>query len=109
MPMSGMHAAQMLDSGMADMGAHCAGSSDMDGQHKATTHSGGCFHCDEPAQYVKGATADMAPVNPVLVALSVLPEMPSLMAWDEVTTFHTPTGPPRSSSLLYTTTQRIRV
>ncbi len=103
---TGMH---MSDTVMGDMAGSCGKSVHMDGQHDGTSHSGGCFHCDEPAQFVKAATADVAPVSLVLVALSVLPEMPVLTAWDEAAAFYTPTGPPRSSSLLFTTTQRIRV
>jgi len=114
MPMNQMQMAEMdsmqVSADMAgEINGHCSKSSHMDGQHNNTAHSGGCFHCDEPDQFVKVAAADVAPVNLVLVALSVLPQMPALAAWDEITAFYTPTGPPRSSSLLYTTTQRIRV
>jgi hypothetical protein len=106
------HAAEMSPMAMAQMGdmsGHCSKSMQGMGQHSGTSHSDGCFHCDEPAQFVKAGTADLAPVNLVLVALSLLPEMPALASWDEATAFYAPTGPPRSSSLLFTTTQRIRV
>ena len=103
---SGMH---MSDTVMGDMDGACGKSAHMDGQYNGTSHSGGCFHCDEPDQFVKAGTADLTQVSLVLVALSLLPEMPALAAWDETTSFYAPTGPPRSSSLLFTTTQRIRV
>jgi len=96
---------QMSKQQTDDMGGMCSKSVSHDEEH----HSDGCFHCDEPDQFVKAGSADITPVNLVLVALSVLPGMPALTTWDEATVFHTPTGPPRSSSLLFTTTQRIRV
>jgi len=109
MPMNQMSTTHMTESTMADMGGVCSKSADMSAHESGSSHTGGCFHCDEPDQFVKAASADVAPVSLVLVALSVLPQMPVLAASDEVSVFHSPTGPPRSSSLLYTTTQRIRV
>lgn len=109
MPMNQMSTSHMADLMMADQGVACGKSVHMDGQHHGSSHSGGCFHCDEPEQFVKSASADPAPVSLVFVVLSVVPQMPSPAVQDEVTAFLTPTGPPRSSSLLFTTTQRIRV
>jgi len=107
--MNPMPMTQMADTQMGGISGHCSESMQGKAQHSDTSHSDGCFHCDEPAQFVKAGTADLTQVNLVLVALSVLPEMTTLAGWDEVTPFYKPTGPPRSSSLLFTTTQRIRV
>ncbi|MDQ6972439.1 MAG: hypothetical protein Q9M30_07310 [Mariprofundaceae bacterium] len=104
MPMPQMNAQQA-----ADMDGMCAKSSAHSAKHDVHEHSGGCFHCDDADQFVKAGTADVAPASLVLLALSVLPDMPVLMAWDESSFDHTTTGPPGSASLLYTTTQRIRV
>jgi len=109
MPMEQMPDSSMADTLIEDMAEHCAKSIQGGGQYSNSSQSDGCFHCDEPDQFVSAASVDIAPVSPVFVALSVLPEMPALTTWDEATAFHTPTGPPRSSSLLFTITQRIRV
>jgi len=109
MPMEQMSGHSMSDTQMGNTSGHCSESMQGKAQHSDASHSDGCFHCDEPAQFVKAGTADVTPVNLVLVALSLLPEMPALAAWDEAIAFYAPTGPPRSSSLLFTTTQRIRV
>jgi len=109
MPMAQMGATHMSDTQMDGTSGHCSKSMQGKAQHSDTSHSDGCFHCDEPAQFVKAGTADLTQVSLVLVALSVLPEMATLAGWDETTPFYKPTGPPRSSSLLFTTTQRIRV
>ena len=109
MPMLEMGATHMSDTLMADTSGHCSKSMQGKAQHSDASHSDGCFHCDEPAQFVKAGISDITTVSLVLVALSVLPEMSALAGWDETTPFYKPTGPPRSSSLLFTTTQRIRV
>ncbi|MDQ6965987.1 MAG: hypothetical protein Q9M23_03570 [Mariprofundaceae bacterium] len=104
-----MSASHMTDSMTAEMAEHCSKPMQGSGHDADSSQSDGCFHCDEPAQFVKAGNVDMTPVSLVLVALSVLPEMPVLAAGSETTSFHTPPGPPDSSSILYTTTQRIRV
>jgi hypothetical protein len=109
MPMAQMSVSQMSDSAMGDMAGHCNKPAHMNGQHDGTSHSGGCFHCDEPDQFVKAGSADVAPVSLVLTCLAVLPELLQWTATSELPLVYTPTGPPDSSSLLFTTTQRIRV
>jgi hypothetical protein len=109
MPMAQMGATHMSDTQMGGTSGHCSEAMQGKTQHSDTSHSDGCFHCDEPDQFVKAGTADLTQANLVLVGLCVLPEMSTLAGWDEATPFYKPTGPPRSSSLLFTTTQRIRV
>lgn len=100
--------------------AHCAKSSssehhqadhqlNADHQH-SQDDSGNCYHCDQPDELSSSAFTSAAPVLLVLsdfISLSVAPL--SGKAATGLLTARTPTGPPRSSSLLYTTTQRIRV
>lgn len=105
MPMSQTSATQAP----AAMGASCAKSADMNEHHNDTSHNGGCFHCDEPDQFLKVSTADIAPAGLVFVALAVMPELASISVQPSVVATLQPTGPPRSSSLLITTTQRIRI
>jgi len=78
-------------------------------QH-SSDHSEACFHCDQPDQLSSTANAPVAPALLVLASFVSLPVAPLLVqiATGQLTA-RTPTGPPRSSSLLYTTTQRIRV
>lgn len=109
MPMSQMLGTQASASMMPAMGGSCVKSSDMKGHHNDTSHTGGCFHCDEPDQFLKVSTADIAPAGLVFVALAVMPELASISVQPSVAATLQPTGPPRSSSLLFSTTQRIRI
>jgi len=112
MPMDQMGASHMsgMMSGADDMSGHCSKSMmHMNGQGHDASHSGGCFHCDEPDQFVKAASADLAPVSLVLACLAMLPEISDVTTATLLSEVQAPTGPPRSSTLLFTTTQRIRV
>ncbi|MDX8390976.1 MAG: hypothetical protein R8K53_00150 [Mariprofundaceae bacterium] len=98
-----MQAGDMID----DVAAHCGKAVNHDEQH----HSDACFHCDEQTLFMKSASSDAPAFSPLLifVVLSILPEIQAVNTVGEAALFRTPTGPPRSSSLLYTTSQRIRV
>jgi len=114
MPMAGTSGQVTADSLIADtlsaeLSGHCNKPVHMDGQHKASSHSGGCFHCSEPDQFVKAGGVDLPPVSPVLALLVVLPQVQEWTLTDTPTDVAASTGPPRSSSLLFSTTQRIRV
>jgi len=100
--------------GMA-MDGSCAKSGHVDhnlnGQHQhEQDDSGNCYHCDQPDELSSSAFTSAAPVLLVLSDFISLPAAPLFdLAATGLLTARTPTGPPRSSSLLYTTTQRIRV
>lgn len=94
-----------------DMDGHCAkpmhAASSDSGQ---SNHAGNCYHCDQPDELSISAYTSMAPVVLVLSDIVSLPAAPQFSrATTGMFSARTPTGPPRSSSLLYTTTQRIRV
>jgi len=98
-----------------DVQAHCAKSGHADhqlnGQHQhEQDDSGNCYHCDQPDELSSSAFTSAAPMLLVLSDFTSLPAVPLFdPAATGLLTARTPTGPPRSSSLLYTTTQRIRV
>ncbi|NWF38853.1 hypothetical protein F3F96_06860 [Mariprofundus sp. NF] len=101
MPMS------MEVSHAAEMGAeHCAEpmqSADTDMQHTA------CNHCDQPDELWQNSKLSIDADNSFITLvyaelLSISVAQPALILTSLV-----PTGPPRSSSLIYTTTQRIRI
>ncbi len=85
----------------ADQSSHGPQSSD---------HSDACYHCDQPDELSNAGLASVVAVMLVLPDVISLPAAPlfNREATGLLST-RTPTGPPRSSSLLYTTTQRIRV
>jgi len=74
-------------------------------------HSEACYHCDQPAELSNASHASV--VSAALVLLSDIVSLPTapLFSSDATGLFstRTPTGPPRSSSLLYTTSQRILI
>jgi len=73
-------------------------------------HSDACYHCDQPAELSNASHASVVSVTLVLSDVVSLPTAP-LFSSDATGLFssRTPTGPPRSSSLLYTTSQRILI
>jgi len=94
-----------------DMDGHCAKSTHISLSHEhGSNHSGNCYHCDQPDELSSSAFTSPAPM---LLVLSDFISLPAAPLFDQAATgllsTRTPTGPPRSSSLLYTTTQRIRV
>lgn len=109
MPAGQMSASHITDSMKAEMAEHCSKSMQGGGHDAGSSNSDGCFHCDEPDQFVKVGTADLAPVSIVLTLLVMLPQTLDWTVRTELSDTHTPTGPPNSSSILFTTTQRIRV
>ncbi|MDX8408232.1 MAG: hypothetical protein R8L58_07595 [Mariprofundaceae bacterium] len=101
------HAAshQMTAQQSADMAEHCAKSATHDAGH----HSDSCFHCDDSDVFVKAASIDVPSFNPVLSVVASMPEAPAWITATVAVSRLMPTGPPRSASLLFSTTQRIRV
>jgi len=77
-------------------------------QHSGHQHSDGCFHCDDQNIFVSAVPIDLPVFSPMLSVVT-LPEARSWMTASAVYGDLMPTGPPRSSTLLYTITQRIRV
>jgi len=99
---------QSSSSGMAGMASHCKNDSDSDHKPTSNQHSS-CAHCDQPDELIQSKVSPFnidfdLPLQPVAV-LAI--ELPVQVTVDLAV--RTPTGPPRSSSLIYTTTQRIRV
>jgi len=98
-------------SGMADMASHCKNDSATDPADgtPASNHHSSCAHCDQPDELIQSKVSpfnidfDLA-VQPVAV-LAI--DLPAQVTVDLAV--RTPTGPPRSSSLIYTITQRIRI
>jgi len=90
---------------------HCAKSTHAGTSHEHNPdHSGNCYHCDQPDELSNSAFPSVAPIALVLTDVISLPAMPQLQNQATGLLYsRTPTGPPRSSTLLYTTTQRIRV
>jgi len=89
--------------------AHCVKSSHADDQH-SQGDSGNCYHCDQPDQLSNSVFSAGTPI--ALAHSDVIGSPPAPLFSSKATglfSIRTPTGPPRSSSLLYTITQRIRV
>lgn len=78
-------------------------------QHGTKGHAGGCFHCDEPGQYMQAAGADLPPPAFVPAGITILPEPVALLPVDVLPEVQATTGPPGSFSLIVTTTRRIRI
>jgi hypothetical protein len=91
----------------SEMGTHCAKAGPA-GEHQ--NHSGSCYHCDHPDELSNSTLSSFAAVALLLPGVISAPDLPQ---WHEVSSgllsSRTPTGPPRSSSILFTTTQRIRI
>lgn len=73
-------------------------------------HSDACYHCDQPDELSNASQVSVTSVTLALPDVISLPTAP-LFSSDATGLFSTraPTGPPRSSSLLYTTSQRILI
>ena len=96
----------------SDMDALCAKSIGPISNHgQESDHSGNCYHCDQPDELSSSSFTSMA--APIALVLSGVISLPAAQQFGSTATgrlsLRTPTGPPRSSSLLYATTQRIRV
>jgi len=74
------------------------------------SHSGNCYHCDQLDQL---SNVVFLSVSPFALLLSGIDSLSVVRFSDsdarQATIRRSPTGPPRSSSLLYIITQRIRV
>jgi len=100
-----------------DMQAHCAKQALSDADHQQSDdqqrsdhHSDNCYHCDQPDQLSTASGSFSAPVALLLPDMVAQPAAPLLHSVKTgLFSARTPTGPPRSSSLLYRQTQRIRV
>ncbi len=94
-----------------DMAVHCpkadlanaAGESRHDSGHDA------CFHCDDGEKYAKLSTGEAPAFSAQFVALFPIAQIEHVPAASGIDSIRLTTGPPRSSSLLYSTTQRIRI
>jgi len=77
------------------------------GLHQQQPQAHACFHCEEPTQAPSAMLSllslDYSAMFSVLDREDLHLLMPSML------TSRTPTGPPRSSSLLFNTTQRILI
>jgi len=105
------HEASQSVASTMQVNGHCAKPMHVSANHKQDSdHSGNCYHCDQPDELSNAAFTSMVPVVLVLSNVIISPVAPpfSRVATGLLST-RTPTGPPRSSSLLYTQTQRIRV
>ncbi|MDQ6968956.1 MAG: hypothetical protein Q9M16_00415 [Mariprofundus sp.] len=103
-----------------NMHAHCEISNDVAvdgtvnehvaGDQHAQDHGNNCFHCDQPDQLSNSASSLLVSM---LLVLSDEISLPAVVEFDSNTTgllsTRTPTGPPRSASLLYSTSQRILI
>ena len=104
MPM--LKAAHSMSDSMADA-EHCTQPMESQMSHDAEHSS--CTHCDQPDSFLQNASA------PVQLDLEILPDLlaaPNIAEWTKqsISLFsRTPTGPPRSSSLLYHISPRILV
>ncbi len=93
-----------------DMDGNCSKSMHTNYDEQTSDHSDACYHCDQPAELSNAGHASVLAVTLVLSDVIGLPA--ALLLNNEATglfSARTPTGPPRSSSLLYTTTQRILI
>jgi len=92
-----------------EMSAHCTKSVDGDHQH-SQDHAGNCYHCDQPDELSNSAFSSTVSMDLTFSDVSILPAaLLSMADASGLLSTRTPTGPPRSSTLLYTTTQRILI
>ena len=106
------HAAPMPDMSMVQTEQHVGGSCAQASQTdpSAPAHSSGdCFHCNKQTPFVKTAAPDVPAFAPLLAFVAIAPEWTEQAAIVPSVAPDSATGPPRSSSLLFTTTRRIRV
>jgi len=104
MPMQAMTSVMSHCDGMA-MGKAMAHAMPM--QHDHAGHSA-CPHCDQPdSMAVAHLSIDHAPV--VMAMLPVETVLSAAALAEPALAVRVPTGPPRSASLIFHTTQRIRI
>jgi len=100
-----MPMAQTNTSQVKEMADHCSKAA----SHEQGHHSNGCFHCDDQNLFVKAVPIDLPSFSSALVLVISIPALPQWTASEALPVGLMPTGPPRSTTLLYTITQRIRV
>jgi len=90
--------------------APCANAAHMH-DHQASDHSGNCFHCDQPDVLANATVTTLTHIAVLLPGIISEPVPVSFLQrpLNGLLSSRTPTGPPRSSTLLYTTSQRIRI
>ena len=96
---------------MADTAIHanCAAMVQPASASQHAHHANGCIHCDQQTA-LNNVHADQFSAAWMLTQPVTWIDAPSLQPLHAgLFAAHTPTGPPRSSSLLFTITQRIRV
>ncbi|GAV20255.1 hypothetical protein MMIC_P1219 [Mariprofundus micogutta] len=101
------HTADMQMPMSADMLEHCDVNAKAESGHD--DHGSACAHCNQPDELVqsKASTFNIDFDQPVLQVASTEIVLSTPVSIDLAV--RTPTGPPRSSSLIYTTTKRIRI
>ncbi|HXH71332.1 MAG TPA: hypothetical protein VNI58_00750 [Mariprofundaceae bacterium] len=90
--------------------AHCT-DMEMASDHAMPMQHGdksACPHCDQPDS-IAPAHIDFDHLPAMAAVLVAAPQLPVAAAAEPVFAVRTPTGPPRSASLIYQTTQRIRI
>ncbi|MDQ6992406.1 MAG: hypothetical protein Q9M31_02955 [Mariprofundus sp.] len=103
MPMPTVHS---TSAHTGDVDGHCAKAEN--GQH-SSGHSDSCYHCDQPDQLSNQAPLTFAHVVLLLPVFLIEPAVQTWHSLSGLLSVRTPTGPPRSSTLLYTTSQRILI
>lgn len=101
------HAADMQMPMSGDMLEHCEVNTKAESGHG--DHGSACAHCNQPDELVQ-SKASIFNIDfdlPVMLMTSTEIVLSAPASIDLAV--RTPTGPPRSSSLIYTTTQRIRI
>jgi len=102
------HAMPMVQHAVADqMDAHCT-NAPLHQQHDPA-HSGACYHCDQPDELSNTSFSSLVQVAILLPGMIADHAMQSSSHVSGLHFSRTPTGPPRSSTLLYTTSPRIRI
>ena len=102
------HAADMQMPMSGDMLEHCEVAAKAESGHG--DHASACAHCNQPDELVqsKASTFNITlDLLPVMAVASIELNISAPASIDLAV--RTPTGPPRSSSLIYTTTKRIRI
>ncbi|GAV20610.1 hypothetical protein MMIC_P1582 [Mariprofundus micogutta] len=101
------HAADMQMPMSTDMLEHCDVNAEAESGHG--DHGSACAHCNQPDELVqsKASTFNIDFDLPVMLVASTEIVLSAPASIDLAV--RTPTGPPRSSTLIYTTTKRIRI
>jgi len=103
------HAMPMVQHAVADqMDTHCAKAAPLHQQH-LPTHSGACYHCDQPDELSNTSFSSLLHIAILLPGIISDHALQSSSHVSRLYFSRTPTGPPRSSTLLYTTSPRIRI